>query len=419
MKVTLALRAITLLVILTAANCESMAADWPAWRGADRTGQSRETGLLASWPEGGPKLLWNIEGVGEGYSTPSIVNGVMYVMGNRDAQEQVIAWDVKKEPRELWAATLGPVRHDGAGYPGPRCTPTFDKGKLYALGLNGDLVCLNARNGKLIWRRDLVGELGGAVPNWGYSESPLVAGNWVLCTPGGSRATVAALNKQTGATIWESPVGDGAAYSSIIPARLAGRDQFVQFTARGVIGVAANDGKFLWRWDAPANGTANCSTPIAVGANHIFAASGYGTGGGVVEIKSTGGAVTADEVYFTKDIKNHHGGVILLNGFLFGSNDPGLLTCLDANTGKVKWRDRSCGKGSLLYADDHFYVRSEEGLVSLVEATPDGFHLKGRFEQPDRSGAPSWPHPVIADGRLFLRDQNRLLCYGIRSDEGS
>jgi outer membrane protein assembly factor BamB len=340
-------------------------------------------------------------------------------MGNRGGQEQVVAWDVKGSPRELWAATVGPVRYDGAGYPGPRSTPTFDEGKLYAIGLNGDLVCLNARDGKLVWRRDLVGELGGGLPNWGYSESPLVVGNWVLCTPGGARATVAALDKKTGATIWESPVGDRAAYSSIIAARLAGRDQFVQFTAQGVIGVAAADGKFLWRWDAPANGTANVTTPILVGDNRIFDASGYGAGGGVVEIKAAADEVKAEEVFFTRDMKNHHGGVILLDGYLYGSNDPGLLTCLDAKTGKVSWRDRSCGKGSLLYADGHFYVRSEEGLVSLVEATPEGFHLKGRFEQPDRSETPSWPHPVIADGRLFLCDQDRLLCYAVRSDEGS
>ena len=417
MKITLALRALSFVMAVAGSIDLAAAADWPAWRGADRTGICRETGLLPAWPEGGPKLLWNIEGLGEGYSTPSVVRGVLYVMGNRDGQEQVIAFDVKKQPRELWAATIGPVRHDGAGYPGPRSTPTFDKGKLYALGLNGDLVCLNARDGKIIWRRDLVKEFEGSLPNWGYSESPLVTNKWVLCTPGGARSTVAALNKSTGATVWESPVGDRAAYSSIIPAKLAGREQFVQFTAQGLIGVAANDGKFLWRWDAPANGTANCTTPIFVGENRVFDASGYGAGGGVVEIKPEGDAVKADEVYFTKDMKNHHGGVILLDGYLYGSNDPGLLTCLDAATGKVKWRDRSCGKGSLLYADGHLYVRSEEGPVSLVEATPEGFHLKGRFEQPDRSEKPSWPYPIIADGRLFLRDQNRLLCYSVRSDE--
>jgi outer membrane protein assembly factor BamB len=307
------------------------------------------------------------------------------------------------------------VRNGGAGYPGPRSTPTTDKGRIYTLGINGDLLALDARSGSILWRRDLVADFGGSIPNWGYSESVLIDGDRLLCTPGGARATLVALNKRNGAVVWKSPVGDGAGYSSIVKAQLAGRTQYVQFTAQGVIGVAADTGEFLWRYDAPANGTADISTPIADG-NYVFAASGYGTGGGLVSIKRAGQRFSADQVFFAKQMKNQHGGVLLIDGYLYGSSDPGLLTCLDFKTGKVLWSDRAPGKCSLCYADSRLYARSEDGPVSLVEATPAGFNLLGQFEQPQRSDQPSWPHPVVANGRLYLRDQNVLLSYDVKAD---
>lgn len=386
---------------------------WPSWRGPNRTGCSSETGLLHQWPEGGPTLLWKAEGLGEGFSTPSVTDRAIFTMGNIDKTEWVIALDPRNQGKRLWQTATGPVRHGGGGYRGPRSTPSVDGNRVYALGLNGDLVCLDARDGTIIWQRNLVSDMDGTLPNWGYSESVLIDGPWVLCTPGGENATIVALDKTNGEVVWRSSVGDAAAYSSIIRAKLAGQTQYVQFTARGVIGVSAKDGTFLWRYDAPANGTANCSTPVSAG-DSIFAASGYGTGGGRVRIESSGEGMNAVEVFFTKKMKNHHGGILIVDGYLYGSSDPGLLSCLDFETGDVLWRDRSCGKGSLLYADGMLYVRSEKGTVSLVEATPEEFRLHGRFEQPSRSEQPSWPHPVIADGRLYLRDQDVLLCYDVR-----
>jgi len=387
--------------------------DWPSWRGAERTGISRERDLLRDWSEAGPRLAWKTAGMGAGFSTPSVAGGRVYLMGNRDGHEVVLALSARDSGKELWATSVGPVRHEGAGYPGPRSTPTVDGDRVYVLGINGDLMCLEAKTGAPLWRRDLVGEFGGGVPNWGYSESVLVDGPWVLCTPGGSQATIAAVDKSNGQTVWTAKVGDGAGYSSIIKATIDGVKQYVQFTAKGVIAVSAADGTFLWRYDAPANGTANVSTPVCVD-NRVFAASGYGTGGGLVAITNGAGKFDAAQVYFTKHMKSHHGGYIVLDGHLYGSDDPGILTCLDLATGEVKWADRSCGKGALVYADGMLYCRSEQGLVSLVEATPAGFHLHGRFEQPERSTAPSWPHPVVADGRLYLRDQDQLLVYDVR-----
>jgi outer membrane protein assembly factor BamB len=391
--------------------------DWPAWRGPRRDARSDETGLLSSWPDGGPKLLWKAEGLGEGYSTPSVAGNLMYLMGNKDGQEWVLAVDRTKEGQGVWAAPTGPIEHGGGGYPGPRSTPTVDGNRVFALGLGGELLALDAKNGKVIWRHNLVKDLGGKVGGWGYCESVLVDDKWLLCTPGGDQATIVALLKANGKPVWQAAIGDTAGYASILPIQVDGVKQYVQLTGQGVVGVNAKNGELLWRYDRPANGTANCSTPVFSG-DSVFAASGYGTGGGLAEIKRNRKEWKASEVYFTPEMKNHHGGMVLVDGYLYGSDDPGVLRCIDFKTGKSVWQDRSCGKCSLVYADGMLYCRSEQGLVSLVQATPSGFELKGRFDQPERSDRNAWAHPVVAGGRLYLRDQDKLFCYECRAGSG-
>jgi len=257
------------------------------------------------------------------------------------------------------------------------------------------------------------------VLKWGFSESVLIDGERLICTPGGPKATLAALDKTTGRTVWTSPVGDRACYASMIKATIAEVEQYVQFTGDAVVGVRAEDGKPLWRYTAPAYtkyGGINISTPICLG-DTVFAAAGYGVGGGQARILTASEGFSAEEVYFTKDMKNHHGGLILRNGALYGCNDPGILTCLDYRTGKVLWQSRQPGKCSILYADGHLYCRDEKGPISLVQATPDEFRMRGRFQQPDRSDQKAWPHLVIAYGRMYVRDQDILLCYDVRQPE--
>jgi outer membrane protein assembly factor BamB len=391
----------------------SKAFDWPQWQGPDRTTISHETGLLTTWPKDGPRLVWTAKNLGAGYSTPSVAAGRIFTMGNRGPDEYVLAYN-EKTGKELWAARIGPVRAGGGGYPGPRCTPTVDGKVLYALGLAGDLVCLEVATGKRRWRKDLVKDFNGAPGGWGYSESPLVDGGQLICTPGGRTATLAALNKKTGSVVWkaEVPQGDGAAYSSAIAAEADGRRQYIQFLSGGVVGVAADDGKFLWRYDHPHNGTANCSTPVFAD-NCVFAASGYGTGGGLARLTREGAQVRAEEVYYTRHMQNHHGGMVLVDGYLYGSNE-GQLCCLDFKTGNVQWEEGRPGKGSIAYADGHLYYRNEGGPVTLVEANPKKYVQCGRFDQPQRSGAPAWPHPVVANGKLYLRDQDILFCYDVK-----
>ena len=401
------------LAALTAAAQSGKTGDWPGWRGPDRTGISRETGLLKSWPDGGPKLRWKAEGLGGGYSTPSVARGRAFGMGYVGETETVWALDTRTG-RQAWSATVAAANHRIGYGEGSRSTPTIDGNRLYALGVSGDLVCLDNRNGKLIWRRNLPREFGGSIPGWGYTESPLIDGNKVIVTPGRQQATMVALDKMTGQLIWKSqvPGGDPAQYASSIVATVDGVRQYIQFLRGGVVGVAADDGRFLWRYSNPANGTANCSTPIFQD-NHLFAASGYGVGGGLVKLTKTGDGVSATEVYFTRQMRNHHGGMILIGGYLYGF-DGGTLTCLNFKTGKIAWTNRSVGKGSLVYADGHLYARAERGAVALVEANPKEYVEKGQFQQPFRSGKNAWAHPVVANGRLYLRDQDILLCYDIK-----
>jgi outer membrane protein assembly factor BamB len=389
--------------------------DWPQWQGPDRTGISRETGLLQEWPKDGPSLVWRAKALGGGYSTPSVAAGRIFGMSYRSKDEGVWALD-EATGKELWWTRIAAAQSVGYGE-GSRATPTVDGDRLYALGVSGDLVCLNVADGKEVWHKNLTDkQFGGGRPGWGYCESPLIDGEKLICTPGGKQATLAALDKKTGEPIWKAhvPQGDGAQYSSVVAAVIGGKREYIQFLHGGVVGVSADDGTFLWRYNHPANGTANCSTPIVSGSL-VFAASGYSTGGGAADVaKVAGKGKDAEEVYFTTKMQNHHGGMVLVDGCVYGSNE-GSVTCLELKTGAIKWEERKPGKGSITYADGRLYYRNEGGSMVLFEANPQKYVEHGRFQQPERTGKPAWAHPVIANGKLYLRDQDVLLCFGVKA----
>lgn len=558
-------------LVLTAAFLASVTSaapfDWPQWQGPGRNAHSQETGLLQEWPKDGPPLAWKINGLGGGDSTPSISNGRIYGMSHRGDDE--IVWALsEKDGKELWAVRIGPT------YPtswpqskeGPSATPTVDGNRLYVMGLAGNLVCLQADDGKVVWQRSLMADFGGRMPMWSYRESPLVDGERVIGTPGGETNSLVALNKLTGEVIWKSfvpekagqssparrenlpnviatdlllstldkdhnkelstdeitaapevlltldknqdgkldeqevtvskdgaapaagssgpgrrrgqgvirmmkshsavdtdgdgvlsaaelknaavalrkldanrdgkltedevgmkhfgPQDTGAAYSSAIAIEFGGQRQYVQFLATTVAGVSAADGKLLWRYDKPANGMKlNISTPI-YHDGQIFAASAYGAGGGLARLaKNANGEFTAEEVWFSKSMENHHGGVILHDGALFGANGGnggGYLACLDFKTGEVLWNERDADKrrvtkGSVAFADSRIYYRTEEGAVVLIEPSRKEYLERGRFTQPGRTDKPAWAHPVVANGKLYIRDQDTLFCYDVKA----
>ncbi len=386
--------------------------DWPQWQGQERNAVSAEKGLLPSWPKNGPPLAWQAKGLGGGFSTPSIAAGRVFGMGFKGRDEVVWALD-EATGKELWSVRIAAAYTDVGYNQGPRCTPTVDGERIYVLGLGGDLVCLEAASGKEVWRKNLYNDFKGSPSSWGYSESPLIDGDKVLCTPGGKEATLAALNKKTGELIWKGavPEGDEAHYSSIIAVTVDGQRQYIQFLGDGVVGLSG-EGKFLWRYARPANGTANCSTPL-FHDNLVFAASSYGTGGGLARLQRNGDKYTAEEVYFTRQMRNHHGGMVLVDGYLYGA-DEGKLTCLHFQSGKVCWAEGKPGKGSIAAADGRLYYRNENGPMMLVEINSDKYVEHGRFEPPQQTGQPAWPHPVIANGKLYLRDQDLLFCYDVK-----
>jgi outer membrane protein assembly factor BamB len=621
--------------------------DWPQWRGPERNAVSQQTGLLQEWPEGGPPLAWKIDGLGTGYSAPSVSDGRMFGMSHRGDQE--VVWSRSEaDGSEIWATPLGPAHTEGMpqGREGTGCTPTVDGELLYVLGMGGELACLRVADGTVVWRRNLPTDFGGSAPTWRYNESPLVDGDKVICTPGGAEATMVALNKLTGDVIWKSkalaasssgeraeagpgqrrggpsgrpdalptggrprgnaggfsgaattvagtkdprlftsehwgmtafslkvpngkylaklyfaetydgiagegqrvfsfnvqgkefkdfdiwekaggprrayietvpvevangefrveftaqvenpaikaielipqpaseagdsssvaairvnagasepltdssgqvwqpdtgfeggsqnpgfggfaggtpargPFGGGrgrggfggfsqsdAAYASAIAIDHEGRRQYVQLTAKALVGVSADDGRPLWQYERAANRMGiNCSTPLYEDGL-LFAASAYGSGGGAVKLRQgANGAIEAEEVYFVRNMQNHHGGMIVVDDCLYGAsggNEGGFLVCLDFKTGEVLWRDRKAPKGSLAFADGRLYLRSEDGELLLIEPSREGLVERGRFDQPERSESPAWTHPVIANGKLYIRDQDILFCYDV------
>jgi len=625
----------------------SAAADWPQWRGPNRDAKSEDTGLLQEWPEDGPPLAWRADKLGGGDSGPAIADGKIFIMSNRDDEEVVWALS-EKDGSRIWVTPLGPAFRQRAsqGREGPACTPTVDGKHLYVEGLAGNVACLQVEDGKIIWQISMTEEFGGRVPMWSYRESPFIDGDKVICTPGGQEATLAALDKLTGKTIWkglvpsgsegsadaaarpggfggasggadrgrgeaggsnsgsttsitgtrdaelftsehfsmsafscripngkyvaklyfaetyegitgpgqrvfsfhvhgrefedfdvwvkaggprrayietvpvevtngefrivftpkvENPAikaieivpqadaassaatvrinagasepftdasgrvwqpdsgfeggmtsqmaggtrryggfgggrggfggpgsggpgsggsASGAAYSSVLAIDFEGQRQYVQLLSNTLVGFAASDGKFLWRYDQPANRMGiNCSTAL-YHDGMVFASSAYGAGAGLVKLsKDADGSVKAEEVYATTDMQNHHGGMILLDGYLYGAsggNEGGALVCLDFKTGKVMWDQRESvgrrAKGSLAFADGRLYYRMEDGTVVLVEPNPKQYVEHGRFMQPDRTRLPAWSHPVIANGKLYVRDQDLLFCYDVKAE---
>ena len=400
-------------LILTAASLQ--AADWPTFRGADRTDISTETGLLKAWPADGPKKVWMNEDTGVGYSGYAIVGGVLYTMGARDAVEYLIAIDAATG-KEKWSAEAGALLSNGFGN-GPRSTPTVDGDKVYAMSGKGTLGCYNTVDGKQLWSASMT-EMKGQVPGWGYCESPLIEGNLVIATPGGPQGTLAAFDKVTGKLAWQSAEWtDFAQYASIIAVNHNTARQLIQLTMQSIAGVNAKDGKVLWKTEFPGK-TAVIPTPIFKDGQ-VFVAAGYGVGCKSIKI---GPENAVETLYESTDMVNHHGGVILVGDHLYGYNDKAGWTCMDFKTGQVVWAEKKgLGKGAIHCADGMLYLLEEKtGTVVLIDASPKGWNEHGRFVLGPQTTQRSpkgmvWTHPVVSGGKLYLRDQELLFCFDVKN----
>ena len=399
--------------------------NWPQWRGPKRDGISSETGLLTSWPAAGPPLAWTAKGLGAGFSSVAVVGGRILSMGDQRDGQYVIALNEDTGAR-LWATRIG-GRHDDQ-YGGPRATPTVDGDLVYVTDTDGDVVCLEAATGKERWRRSMPRDFGGRMmSSWMFAESPLVDGDRVVVTPGGSKAAMVALDKLTGKDIWRASFGsigsngaDGAGYSSIVISNGGGVKQYVQLMGRGLVSIRASDGWFMWGVNSVANDVANIATPVVSG-DYVFASTGYGTGSVLVQLAADGtGRVNATEKYFlaARTLENHHGGFVLIDGVVYGGNghNNGFPFALDLVSGKMLWdRARGAGTGSaaVTAADGHLYFRYQNGVMALIAANPKQYQLKSSFEIPSVTH-PSWSHPVVTGGRLYLREQDALYAYNIK-----
>jgi outer membrane protein assembly factor BamB len=398
--------------------------DWPQWRGPARDGISNERGLLKQWPEGGPKLIYQVNDLGDGYSTPTVVGNRIYLMSNQGMDNEYVEARSTQDGKQIWATRVGNVGNpeQNPNYPKARSTPTIDGNFIYALGSDGDVACLEAKSGKIIWQKNIRKEFGGTPGEWAYAESPLVDGDAVVVTPGGAQATMLALNKKTGALIWKSaiPGGEEAGYASAIVVQGGGRKQYVQLLSKGIVGVDAKTGQFLWRYNEAAKGPAQFFTPVARG-EYVYGGA-LSVGGALVRLKANGGSVAAEQVYFERGLPNGSGGAVIVGDHIHGTDTKRTLVAAEFATGKVSWKADDFGMGSVAYADGRLYLHLTSGELVLVEATPEGFRQQGKFmppAQPKRKQAGQYPesaftHPVIANGRLYLRDLTTMWVFDIK-----
>jgi len=380
--------------------------DWPQWRGPNRDGVSAEKGLLKDWPQGGPPLAWRATGAGEGYSSFAASQGRLYTLGARGDTEYVMAYDAASGKR-LWEKAHGRRFSNDRG-DGPRATPTVEGNRIYAFGASGDLTVLDAASGEIYWTVNVLKQYRGSNIQWGLSESPLVLSDRILVNAGGP---IVALKKTDGSQLWKSDGSSPAGYSSAILQKTGNVNQAIFFTSDRVMGVDVNNGRSLWSYTPVANNVANIATPVVRG-NRVFVSSDYGTGSALLELTPSGNDVRAREVYFTREMKNHHASCVLIGDYLYGF-DSAILTALHFDTGKAAWQNRSVGKGSLVFADERLYLFSEGGVVGLAEASPTGYREHGRF-QLQTGRLPTWSHPVVSGGKLFLRDQDTIYAYDVR-----
>lgn len=417
MKITLpSLAALLCLTPLT-----TQALDWPQWRGHHRDGHSQETGIAKSWPKEGPKTLWQNPDIGTGYASPVIANNHVFTLSNDGPDNEFVIALSNETGEKLWTTTIGKVGKPDQrpSYPAARSTPTLDGPNLYALSSDGDLACLEQTTGKILWSTHLPSKYNGESGTWAYSESPLVVGNLLICSPGGPTATLLALNKFTGEPAWQCPLpgADKAGYSSPIATTIDGTHQIIQIMEKSLVGIETLTGKTLWSYTRTADGSpAVILTPVT--QNNLVYSAGGRVGGSLAEITRTGDTFSAQEVYFSNRLPTSTGGAVLVGDHLYGAGNQTLL-CINFKTGEIAWEERSpAAPGSILAIDGHLILHGDNGQIALVKASPETYREIAVFtppNEPDRGQAKAWAHPAVANGKLYIRDWTSLWCFDLMS----
>jgi outer membrane protein assembly factor BamB len=410
-------RALTAAAVLLALPALSaLGNDWPSFRGPDRTGVSKESGLLKKWSADGPPLVWHVHGAGRGYASLAIVGDRIFTLGDgpsseSDKDEYALCFD-RETGKRIWSQT---------SWQSSRSTPTVDGDRVYFLTPYGQLICYDVADGHERWRKALKEDLGGKKgDSWGYSESVLIDGDRLICTPGGPQATMVALDKLTGKLIWTTvrPGDHGAGHSSIMISDVGGTKVYVQDTASGPMGVRAEDGKFLWSHEIGQAAAAVIPTPVVKG-DYVYFSIGYKHGGILFKQIPDADGVKIKQIYpLNPKMANKHGGVVLIGDYIYGdTEDSGIPFCAQLMTGKIMWKKRGSGRGSaaMAAADGHLYIHFADGTMVLALASPKGYKEVSSFKVPGGGDRPSWSHPVILDGKLYLREQDHILCYDIRA----
>ncbi|HLF92854.1 MAG TPA: PQQ-binding-like beta-propeller repeat protein, partial [Planctomycetota bacterium] len=388
---------------------------WPQWRGPMRDGVSTETGLLREWPKEGPRLLWKATGLGEGTGCLSVAGGLIFMQGNREGKDFVTALDGRG--KIVWSVPVGPAsgEHPAMRYVTQR-SPTVDDGRLYATTWSGMINGMESTTGRILWRKGMKEDLGGSSSGWGYGDAPIVEGNLLICAPGGTKGTLAALNRDNGAVVWQSSELKDRINATPVPAEIGGVRQIVVFTYDHVAGVSPKNGKVLWQVDRP--GRTAVVTPPVVHDGIVLVSSGFGQGCNGFQVTAQDGRFTAKEIYAERKLENQHGGMVRIGDHVYATNSRSLL-CVELKSGAIVWENRSVGKGSVIAADGLLFVRNfyPGNEIALVEATPEGYRERGRFVQPDRSKEPAFTYLVVAGGRMYVRDHDLLLCYDVRGPD--
>ena len=396
-----------LLILISCANAIN-AQDGTKWRGPESNGTYPETGLLERWPASGPEILWHFDGLGQGFSSPVFASGKIYLTGLEQTTGYVYCLSI--EGKQLWKKPYGPEWTES--YTGSRISPTVDGGKIYMVSAMGRLVCMDAGNGNILWSKDLLKDFDGRNITWGMTENLVVLDDKVICTPGGLKNNVIALNRNNGSLIWSSRgKGEPSAYCSPIVVKLPERTLFVTITENNIIGLDAGNGTLLWSYSHTNQYSVHANNPI-YSKGYLYCFSGYGRGGVKLKLSQDGSSVA--KVWTNGTMDSRIGGAVLDNGFIYGSGDQNRAwQSIDWETGKMKYSSVEIGKGSVIGADGKLFCYSELGEIALMKPLPEEFEVRGRGKVTLGSGT-HWAHPVIHEGKLYIRHGNVLMAYKIK-----